>query len=227
MNNKIKSTLVDGKEVYYGSWWIHEIEREIHFSWYYYQAKLVYENCDRSNKILEIGVGTNLLSDLLKRRKWNILTLDIDKDKAPDICESAYDYDFTNDNIDVILAFEIFEHIPFDTFEKIINNISKSNINKILFSLPWNERVLFNISLKFPKIRQLYFQLSLPLGHISTEAHFWELCKFSKKLIGKELKKVNSVVDLFHANGFSLALDKKIGNIQYFTATKNPTEKVS
>ncbi|MCP4553116.1 MAG: hypothetical protein GY834_14005, partial [Bacteroidetes bacterium] len=125
--------MVDGNEVIYSSDWVNDLENEIHFNWHYQQAAIVYDKCNKSSNILEIGVGTNLLSDLLHRRKWSIKTLDIDEDKMPDYCASADDFEY--EDIDVILAFEIFEHIPYNTFKSLINKISKSEVSSVYFSV--------------------------------------------------------------------------------------------
>ena len=78
---KYKTKVVDGKKVSYSSDWINDLESEEHFNWYFQQASIVYNNCSKTSALLEIGVGTGLLSDLLKKRGWNIKTLDIDEKK--------------------------------------------------------------------------------------------------------------------------------------------------
>ena len=115
-----KTKKVDGKDVLYSSDWIHGLEQEIHYNWYYHQAKIVYDNCTRKDKILEIGIGTGVLSDILKKRKWEVTTLDIDEGKNPDICEDALSFNYLKAKIDVVLAYEVFEHIPFSTFHKLV-----------------------------------------------------------------------------------------------------------
>lgn len=215
-----KTKIVDNEEVLYGSWWINDLEQELHFTWYYHQANVVYKNCSRHMRLLEIGVGTNLLSDLLKRRKWTISTLDIDAGKNPDICESAFDFDYNSSNYQAVLAFEIFEHIPYNTFLKTINKISKSNVKKIIFSVPWNELSLFKIEIKLPKIKKLSLNPTISRGQISTPAHFWELSKGDKAIGEKQLVSLNTLRSTFQESGFQLKELQKIGYIQYFQAIR-------
>jgi len=172
-----KTKLVDGHEACFCSDWIADLEQELHFNWCYQQADLAYSNCRRDQRILEIGIGTGLLSDLLRKRGWNIKTLDIDENKSPDFCSSASEFDFIHHNIEIVLAFEIFEHIPFSTFEKVVDKLADSDLKAIYFSLPWNERQLIDFRLKLPRLEPLVWSLSFPTGEIVTRAHFWELSK--------------------------------------------------
>lgn len=216
-----KEKIVDGQKVYYSADWINDLERELHFKWYYNQAKMVYDKCERDRLILEIGIGTGLLSDLLRKRGWKIKTLDIDEDKNPDYCESASEFDYIGGEIDVVLAFEIFEHIPFLTFEKVIAKLGQSNVKEIYFSLPWNERRLFDVRIKIPKFEKFSWSFSLPAGRINTHAHFWELSNKFKAFGEKQLIDIARVSSVFKACGYNLKNENKIGNIQYFSAVRN------
>jgi hypothetical protein len=215
-----KTKSVDGHEVCFASEWIHELENEIHFNWYYHQAELVYRNCNRNQQLLEIGIGTGLLSDLLRRRRWNIMTLDIDEEKRPDHCASAIDFDYVEHAVDAVLAYEIFEHIPFSTFTKLIQKLAQSKVSMICFSLPWSEREIFHFSLKLPKLRLLSGSLRVPKKKIDTKAHFWELSRIEMLTGNKRLVKLQTVSNLFSEFGFSLDIGKKVNYIQYFTAKR-------
>lgn len=215
-----KTKMVDGQEVCFASDWIFELENEIHFNWYYHQAEMVYSILNRGENILEIGLGTGLLSDLLKRRNWRINTLDIDAEKHPDFCESAVDFDYSKRNVDCVLAFEIFEHIPYSTFKKLIEKLSCEKVKKIIFSVPWNEMQVASISLKLPKIPKFELRLRLSKNRITTKAHFWELSRTAKVQDDKkQLIKLSQMISLFNENGYAIRTQKKVGYIQYFSAT--------
>jgi hypothetical protein len=215
-----KTKIIDGHEVCFASEWIHELEKEIHFNWYYHQAELVYRNCNRDQKLLEIGIGTGLLSDLLRRRRWNITTLDIDEEKHPDHCANAMDFNYVEHEIDAILAFEIFEHIPFSTFTKLVEKLAQSRVDLICFSLPWSERQIFHFALKLPKLRLFRGSLRVPRKTILTKAHFWELSRVTMPAADKRLVQLRTVSDLFSDFGFSLDIGKKVDYIQYLTAKR-------
>ena len=143
-----KSKTVDGKEVTYSTSWIKNLENEFHFSTYYEQAKHVYAHISREESLIEAGIGSGLLCDLLSRRGWNIKTVDIDSDKNPDFCSDVLSFDFNQGQFDALLAFEIFEHLPWDTFCKLLEKIQGTSISKILFSVPRCEYELLNFFLR-------------------------------------------------------------------------------
>lgn len=218
---KYHKETIDGYEVNYSPDWIYDLEEPAHFMWYYEQAKLVYNNCLRTENLLEIGIGTGLLSDLLKKRGWRIKTLDIDKEKKPDFCSNALEFDYKQSNANTILAFEIFEHIPFSTFKKILNRFSHNNINKIYFSVPWNEQVLFDISIKLPKFKRIEHTISYPRKTITTKTHHWELSKTRKTLDQKILVPMAELKEVFSKNGYMLRSEKKTESIQFLSATRD------
>lgn len=217
---EFQKKFVDGHEVIFSADWINDLEQEIHFHWYYQQASLVYTHCSRDQKILEIGIGTGLLSDLLRKRGWKINTLDIDEKKNPDFCFSAIDFDYKKHLIETVLAFEIFEHIPLATFKKVIQKLAEAEVKNIFFSLPWNENRIIDLKLKIPKLPALEWQVSIPNGLINTDTHFWELSKKEKILKDKHLLTKKSLEKIFHGNNYTLLPLKKIGNIQYFSAQR-------
>ncbi|KAA6184827.1 class I SAM-dependent methyltransferase [Thiohalocapsa marina] len=220
MDINYKKKIVDGHEVCFASEWVYELEDEIHFNWYYHQAELVYRHLRRDQMLLEIGLGTGLLSDLLRRRKWNITTLDIDEDKKPDFCENAIDFDYRKHHVEVVLAFEIFEHIPFSTLKKLVEKLSRSEVTTICFSLPWCERELLSLAVKLPRLSKMKWSLRIPRKGISTKAHFWELSLIERPLGGKQLISLSRVMQLFMDHGYTVDPGKKVGYIQYFTASR-------
>lgn len=217
-----ETKIVDGHEVSFSADWINDLESEIHFNWYFHQASLVYSNCTKDEDILEIGVGTGLLSDLLKKRGWNIKTLDIDARKRVDFNESAVDFDYKKYSIRVVLAFEIFEHIPLSTFEKTLLRIAEGGVQNIYFSLPWNERPVAALSVKLPRLPVRSWSLALPGKQITTRAHFWELGRKDRKFDdGKMLLTLTSLDHIFNRSGYRLRRLNKVGNIEYFVASKS------
>lgn len=218
---RMKTQVVDGIEVLFSADWINDLESELHFNWYWHQANLVYKYCSRDQNLVEIGIGTSLLSDLLRRRGWRINTLDIDKAKAPNFCESADEFDYAAHEVDVVLAFEIFEHIPLSTFEKVLAKLSQSKVKCIYFSLPWCESSIASISFKLPKLKRKCLSLSVPRKTIRTAAHFWELSKKEVSLGEKQLVSQQRLQSLLLSHGYSCNALEKIGYIQYFAATNS------
>lgn len=51
---------------------------------YLNQIYVIHKSCICDEKLFEFGVGTDLLSDLLKKGEFEVSTLDIDLDQHPD-----------------------------------------------------------------------------------------------------------------------------------------------
>ena len=172
-----KSKIVDGYKLTYSTNWINKLEKWDHWYLYWNQAALVEQYVDKNQKIIEAGVGTGFLSNYLKSRGWECETIDIDSEKKPDYVEDITSVDFSALGANCVLAFEIFEHLPFPLFKKSIRNLAAANAQTIIFSVPWSARCLAEVYLRFPKINPLSFSVSMKKRKITTSNHFWELMK--------------------------------------------------
>jgi len=216
-----KSKISDGQEILYMSDWITELEKKEHFAYYWKQAFLVYQHSSRQDKILELGVGTYLLSDLLHRRGFSIKTLDIDEDKHADFTCDALSFEYNQESFDTLLAFEVFEHMPYDTFSKVIEKVTQSTISKILFSLPYSRRRIFSLDVKLPFVIKKSLNMFRHIGHISTPAHHWELSRKTRRDTGiKHFISEKSLMDNFENQGWKMHLVGKIDHINFYTADR-------
>ncbi|NEP55950.1 MAG: class I SAM-dependent methyltransferase [Symploca sp. SIO2G7] len=215
---RYKKETVDGHELIYSSDWIHKIESLSHWSYYWHQAKLVEENFGREQKLLEIGVGTGFLTNYLRSRGQLIQSLDIDQKKKPDICAEASGFDYSSLKLDGVLAFEVFEHIPIQLFEKIIKQLSTNKVPKLLFSVPWNELRVFSLILKVPFMSKIQANIQLPRLKIYTATHFWELSVIPKKQAAKQLISQDELYQLFTENGYDCKQLTRVDNIQFYLA---------
>ena len=212
---------VDGRKVTFSADWINDLERREHFNWYHSQAQLIYQQCSREDKIIEIGVGAALLYDMMKRRGWDFSSLDIDADKNPDFLCSADDFDYAGHHVDVVVAFEVFEHIPLSTLKKVLAQIADSKVKMIGFSVPWNERRRINFQLKIPRLKKISYTNYRELGVIKTQTHFWELAKRAKELDdGKHLVSPQQLHGMFDEIGFDMELVSREGYVQFATARR-------
>jgi uncharacterized UPF0146 family protein len=75
--------------------------------------------------ILEIGIGTSFTANYLKSKRFSVTTFDIDEEKKPDIVGNIVKYNWDTINFDHILAFEVFEHIPFAEFKQALIKLKK------------------------------------------------------------------------------------------------------
>lgn len=167
---------------------------------YYYQTSLVTDLVDQdSGEILEIGVGNGMTSQYLRNAGFNISTCDVDRNLNPDVVADIRNLPFENNSFDIVTAFEVLEHLPWEDFEKTLLEIKRITNKYAVISLPYRSTG-FEIILKFPGVRTLFKQnfldwfLRIPLkfGGIKTSGqHYWEIDGYNCRLgqVTKILKK--------------------------------------
>lgn len=203
-------------ELIYSSDWIDEIESLVHWSYYWHQAKLVEQYFDKTSKILEIGIGTGFLSNYLRSKGRIINTLDIDPDKKPDICAEASGFNYTSLKLDVVLAFEVFEHIPIPLLTQLLNQLYVGQVPNLLFSVPWNDTKFLDFNCKLPRLPQFKLTPQIPKFKISTPAHFWELSLFNKEQGEKKLITEKKLKEILTLSGYECTRLTRVDNIQFY-----------
>jgi len=154
------------------------------WSSYYYQLKLVLDLMPGS--ILEIGVGDGVFRDYI-RSNTNIeyKSLDFAGDLSPDYVESVDDFSLGK-KFDVICAFEVLEHLPFDSFERALKNIYDHSSKYVILSLPHFGPII-NFSIKLPFFRKvdIFLKIPFPKKHFFNGQHYWEIGKkgYSVKIV--------------------------------------------
>jgi len=133
---------------------------------------------------------------LLKKHDIKIDTVDIDEELKPDYVASVLDLPFNDNKYDVVVAFQVLEHIPFDKFSQAISEMRRVGIRYLIISLPdakkWWEYAFYipflgqkRFLIKRPRIR--------PRIHQFDGEHHWEISKkgFSLEKIKLEFKEQN------------------------------------
>ncbi len=166
--------IIRGVEYKYSSEWIYDLESEQHWRLYWYQQKLMQNKIHSGDNVLEIGVGSGFTANYLKSKGVNVKTLDIDRGKKPDVVANLVEYPFP-ERYDHILAFEVFEHIPFIEFKDVIKKISNICKKHVFLSVPRNERLWFQIDIQFPIIGQKEIRFATLKNKVTEPAHFWEI----------------------------------------------------
>jgi 2-polyprenyl-3-methyl-5-hydroxy-6-metoxy-1,4-benzoquinol methylase len=172
MQTKVKK--YNGIEYTYSSDWIHYLETEEHWRLYWQQQKLMENYLKPSDRILEIGVGTSFTANYLKSKNYEVTTFDIDDEKKPDIIGNIVEYDWKSEKFSHILAFEVFEHIPYEEFQKALSKLHLV-ADYMFLSLPLNKRTIFELDIKLPKLKKRHFSLLINKNKITTKNHFWEV----------------------------------------------------
>ena len=195
MKYKYKKKKIRGVEYKYSAEWIYNLESEEHWRLYWNQQKLMQNKVRSGDNVLEIGVGSGFTANYLKSKGVNIKTLDIDREKKPDIVANLVEYQFP-DCYDHVLAFEVFEHIPFIQFKDIIEKISNVCKNYIFLSFPRNEKLWLQLNFQLPIVGKKELRLVTLKGKVTEPAHFWEIDDGSVS--------INDLEHVFCKRGFTI-----------------------
>jgi len=153
--------------------------------------------------ILEIGPGNYIVTNILSDLGFDVQTLDIDPDIAPDIV-----CDITNDNLpsitnkyDLVLAAEVLEHVEYKDSIKVLKNL-KTITEKLLITVPCTNEggAFFHFSLKLPGLSWLAFNKKFfykPTKHVFNGQHYWELGKrkFSLNCFTRDIQNIGWSID--------------------------------
>jgi len=132
------------------------------------------------NSVLELGPGPGLFKQMVKAFGTRVETLDIDPELNPDHVGSATEMPFKDESFDVVCAFQVLEHLPYDMTLKAFSEMARVGKKNIVISLPdaktmW--RYLFHVP-KFGEIQILIPRPRLrPLVHVFDGEHYWEINK--------------------------------------------------
>lgn len=159
----------------YSSEWIQTLESKKHWELYWYQQKIMQNRISKEESILEIGVGSGFTSNYLKSKGYKVKSVDIDPNKRPDFIENIVDVDQDFFSFDVILAFNIFEHIPYNDLLKVFDQLKKSQISKMFISLPIFKKLIFEAYLYFILFPPKDITIFKKKKKINSSHHHWEL----------------------------------------------------
>jgi len=191
---------IRGVEYKYSAEWIYDLESEEHWRLYWNQQKLMQHKVSSGDIVLEIGVGSGFTANYLRSKGVNVKTLDIDREKEPDIVANLVEYPFP-DRYDHVLAFEVFEHIPFGEFKNVFDKIRKVCKKYIFLSVPRNERVWLQLNFQLPILGKRELRIVTLRGKVIDPAHFWE--------IGDGSVSINDLEQVFCESGFTILTKSK------------------
>ena len=101
---------------------------------YWHQIYEIFEF--NPKKVLEIGIGNGFASKYLKERSVNVITLDIDRRLNPDIEGSVLNIPIADESFDVVVCYELLEHLPYESFYKALSEIFRVSNSYATLSLP-------------------------------------------------------------------------------------------
>ena len=196
----------------FSSDWIHQLEGKQHWIYYWHQIHQIRSRIKEGDTVLEIGVGTKFTSNYLKSKGYKVVTIDIDPEKEPDLLGNIVEVQLP-ESYDFILAYEVFEHIPFEDFVKVLHNLGPVCRRYLLMSLPRNEKFWFELSATLPGNRQLGFRIATLRKKIITRNHHWEVdySPYTKKRIAETIRK----------ESFKIESVEKVSSLYFYALEKS------
>lgn len=163
---------------------------------YYWQLKEVLDL--NQSSILEVGVGDRVFGDFIKNNtSVSYTSVDVAEDLHPDVVGSILKLPFADKSFDVVCAFEVLEHLPFDQFDVAIAEISRVARTHVVISIPHFGPML-SFSLKIPFIPLIRFAVKIPFPkkHVFNGQHYWELGKhgYPAQRVRKVLQKHGDIL---------------------------------
>jgi hypothetical protein len=198
---------------------------EKHFSSYYVQLREIL-GLPKSEveSILEIGPGQGILKSLLLNYPYRLTTLDISDNNAPDIVCDILHCPIKEKTFDLVMCFQVLEHIPYSHFSKIISLMASIARSYVFISIPYQRNTIsFRMTLtlvnryisRLSGSYNLTLPIHVPQRDISEKAlakredkqnpHYWEAGRRSfpiKRIVGDIESDGLSIVSRFHNPDF-------------------------
>tara|TARA_B100001027_G_C16212361_1_gene305774 strand:- start:219 stop:866 length:648 start_codon:yes stop_codon:yes gene_type:complete len=129
--------------------------------------------------VLEVGAGPELARDVLTRAGVSMKTVDIDPDLAPDIVAQVQNIPCENASYDVVCAFQVLEHMPYDQALLGLQEMARIASKGVIISVPNSKRLYRSEINLHPRLPSLswslpHFNLKRRIPKPGSE-HLWEL----------------------------------------------------
>ena len=162
---------------------------------YYYQLREV--TARNPSSLLEVGTGDGVFREYIKTNTTIAYrNLDVAEDLKPDILGSVERIPLPDTSVDMVVAFEVLEHLPFEKFEQALGELKRVSRGSVIISLPhFGPPIACSFKVPFlPKIC-FAFKIPLPKKHVFNGQHHWEIGKrgYSVRRIRSVLQKHFSI----------------------------------
>jgi SAM-dependent methyltransferase len=138
--------------------------------------------------ILEVGPGPGLFKVLAMQFGLQVKTLDLDPELKPDYVGSATDIPLPDSSFDLVCAFQMLEHLPYDDSLRAFGEMVRVSRKYLVISLP-DASTAWRYQIYVPKLGIYDALVTRPTFknniHIFDGEHYWEI---NKK--GYELEKI-------------------------------------
>lgn len=137
--------------------------------------------------VLEVGSGTGTFKRELGHAGVSVRTLDIADDLHPDVLGSVSSIPLSDETFDVVCAFQVLEHLPYENFSSALGEMMRVARKAIVLSLPhYGPNV--RLCLKVPGIPEARYAVKIkkPTDHKFDGEHYWEIGK--KGYVEKDIR---------------------------------------
>ncbi len=152
----------------------------------------------KPDRVLEIGPGPGLFKNIAGIFGVSVETLDLDPELKPDHIGSATALPFADNCFDVVCAFQMLEHLPYEQSLLAFSEMVRVSRSHIIISLP-DAKPVWRYLAYIPKIGTLQRLLSRPFyrvrAHEFDGEHYWEINKLNYE-IDKIIRDLSCVADL-------------------------------
>lgn len=132
------------------------------FTTYWYQVvEILKINPD---SVLEIGIGTGVVKDIIRGQNINVKTVDINATLNPDYVADIKNLTaiFPNNTFDAVLCSRVLHHLPFSDFEVALDNMLAVTKKHIVLVLAADDFRLY-VSTRLTGRRSRHLSLPIPL----------------------------------------------------------------
>ncbi len=187
----MSKTQVDKSHYHFG-----EYAFEGRFVSYYWQLEEVL--AQEPSSVLEVGVGDNVFGNFIKNNTTvSYTSVDVAEDLHPDVVGSILELTFPDSSFDVVCAFEVLEHLPFEQFDTALGELCRVARAHVVISVPhFGPMLSFSFKIPFLPHIQCAIKIPFPKGHIFNGQHYWEMGKhgYPVRRIRDALEKCGEII---------------------------------
>lgn len=132
--------------------------------------------------VLEIGVGNGFVSGFMQKAGYQMTTFDINPALEPHVVGNICDLEktFGADAFDSILCAEVLEHLPFDQFSGLLQQLHSVCRSGCIITLPRCDAawIDFRFALKLPRFDRVELNIQIPRPNAKKTiyaGHHWEI----------------------------------------------------
>lgn len=172
--------------------------------WNSYWHQIVETTMLNPENVLIIGMGDNIVGEILMRQGITVYTFDFDKTLHPDFVGNITEIDsiLQGKHFDAVLCCQVLEHLPYDNFENILRKL-KLCADNVIISLPYSP-IHFGMDIKIPRIGICRININIHRFFRKLKwngQHYWEIGYrgYTKRRIINSIEKFFSIKDQFVA----------------------------